>query len=347
MHFGPENEVLYVGFNQDHSCFGCGKATGFGVYSCDVFKERFCRDFDRDGAGGGIGIVELLFKCNILALVGGGNNPKYPKNKVMIWDDYQNKCICELEFRSEVKAVKLRRDRIVVVLENKVYVYNFADLVLLHQFETTSNPKGLCALSHSDEWIVLACPGNKPGRVRVELFHKKNNITIEAHNNPLNQLALNLNGDILATASEKGTLVRLWDTQTGRPLKEFRRGADRAEISTLSFNQTSTYLCVGSDKGTVHVYALESEQQKEDARNRQSSLNFMKDVLPSYFGSEWSFAQFRVPETHFICCFGTLEKNSVIVVGNGTYYKYTFDPIKGGEGKLETYSEFKKVEEVA
>ena len=32
--------------------------------------------------------------------------------------------------------------RIVVVLENKVYVYNFADLQLLHQIETCPNPRG-------------------------------------------------------------------------------------------------------------------------------------------------------------------------------------------------------------
>ena len=104
----------------------------------DPFKETFQRDFHK----GGIGCVEMLFRCNILALVGGGKNPRYPLNKVMIWDDHQNRCIGELSFRSEVRAVKLRRDRVVVVLEYKIYVYNFADLKLVDHIETTQNTKG-------------------------------------------------------------------------------------------------------------------------------------------------------------------------------------------------------------
>lgn len=121
----------------------------------DPYRETFRRVFPN----GGISIVEMLFRTNLLALVGGGRNPRFPPNKVMIWDDHQNRCIGELSFRSEVKAVKLRRDRVVVVLATKIYVYRFSDLHLQDQMPTLPNPRGLVALCPDNNNTVLACPG--------------------------------------------------------------------------------------------------------------------------------------------------------------------------------------------
>lgn len=357
------NGLLYVGFNQDYGCFACGTNQGFRIYNCDPFKETFRRVFP----AGGIGYVEMLFRCNILALVGGGRNPRYPPNKVMIWDDHQSRCIGELSFRSEVKAVKLRRDRVVVVLEHKIYVYNFADLKLVDHIETIANPKGLCSLCPAPQSTVLVCPGLQQGHVRVELYDLKKTTLIPAHETALGCFALNFDGTRLATASEKGTLIRIWDTVQGDKLQELRRGADHAEIYSICFSKTVEWLAISSDKGTIHIFALKDkgkkgkkgkapkavkpapvkEEAKEEVdgkasgkKNQKSSLSFMKSVLPKYFSSQWSFAQFRVPDTRTIVAFGNDSNSIMVVSADGTFYKALFDPSTGGDCVKDKFEEF-------
>jgi hypothetical protein len=52
--------------------------------------------------------------------------------------------------------------------------------------------------------------------------------------------------------------------------------------------------------------------------NTKSTLSFIKGILPKYFSSEWSFAQFRVPDTRSICAFGQ-EPHTIIGEANVDY----------------------------
>lgn len=57
------------------------------------------------------------------------------------------KCIGELNFKSNVYGVKLRKDRVVVILEQKVFVYVFNNLKLIEAIDTSFNPRGLGAIN--------------------------------------------------------------------------------------------------------------------------------------------------------------------------------------------------------
>ena len=107
-----------------------------------------------------------------------------------------------------------------VVLEHKIYVYNFTDLKLLHQIETLANPRGLCCLSHHSNTFVLACPGLHKGHVRVEHFGLNVTKLINAHDSQIACFTLTLDGLLLATASVKGTLIRIFNTMDGSRLQE-------------------------------------------------------------------------------------------------------------------------------
>ncbi|KAM0883743.1 hypothetical protein ACQ4PT_031439 [Festuca glaucescens] len=365
-----EVRLLSVSWNQDCGCFAAGTSNGFRIFNCDPFKETFRRDLK----SGGFGIVEMLFRCNILALVGGGSNVAYPSNKVMIWDDHKSRCIGEFAFRADVRAVKLGKDNIVIVLETKIYVYKLSDLKMLHQIDTQPNPRGLCCLSHHSNTSVLACPGLRQGHVRVEHFGLNLTKMIAAHDSHIACMALTMDGLLLATASMKGTLIRIFNTMDGSLLQEVRRGLDKAEIYSIALSPNVQWLAVSSDKGTVHIFSLKvrvaGEDSSQDLRtleaprmdhqnsstsmdpliqtntgsNASSSLSFMKGILPRYFSSEWSFAQFHLPEvTRYIVAFGA--QNTVMMVGlDGSFYRCIFDQVNGGQMSQKEYSRFLKAD---
>lgn len=327
------DELYSISFNQDHTCVAAGTHNGFRIYNVDPYKETFKRDFS-----GGIGMVEMLFRCNILALVGGGQDPAFLKNKVILWDDNQSAPIGELTFKSDVRAVKMRRDKIVVVLEKYVYVYNFDRLERVNKYETSPNPKGIVAMSPIDQ-CVLAFPHTTKGVVRVELLDANKFHLINAHEGNINCIALNMDGTRLATASEKGTLIRIFDTATGKKLQEVRRGADKADIFSINFSHDSNFLCASSDKGTIHVFALKGQgddKSSNGSQNRKSKLS----LLGGYFSSEWSFAWARGPECPSICCFSSDNKSLVAFTAEGTCLKLNFDPHKGGECTTKSFSRF-------
>jgi len=351
------NEILYVSFNQDSSCFVCGTETGFRVYSTDPFRLTQRRDFE--GSGGGLGVVSMLFRTNILAFSGGGRNPRFQPHKVVLWDDRIPRMIAELSFRSAVKSVRLRRDLVVVVLHNKVYVYGLRSLSLFDSIETTSNPKGMCCLSVEGDRVVLVCPGMQQGvfllvcypntfgdATAEESFTRERTIIVAAHESPLAAMCLDSNGTLLATASCKGTIIRVFDTAGGSRLQELRRGADRAEIHSLSFSHCGSWLVASSDKGTIHVFAVcrpalgVGNLDSSPPGNAKSSLQRISKVLPAYFSSEWSLAQFRVPDYRAIASFGTDPNTVIIVCASGSFYKARFDPVRGGEMVREEFAQF-------
>ncbi|KAK6360437.1 Phosphatidylinositol 3,5-bisphosphate-binding protein [Orbilia blumenaviensis] len=300
---------LSANYNQDYSCFAVGLEDGFAVMNSDPCELRIHRKFN-----GGIAIAIMLGRSNFLALVGGGRDPKFPPNKVVIWDDAKQRVVITLEFKSDVLGVRLSRSRIVIVLRNHISIYTFSSPPQrLQAFETVHNDFGLAYLGNKH----VAFPGRTIGQVNLFDLQTGNNTIVPAHTTSIMALALSPNGDLLATASENGTLVRIFSTSSSAIVSELRRGIDKAMIYSMAFSPSSNRIAVTSDKGTLHIFDVFSqppgsssgaaaEAQRPSSRgseatgsaptesNKRFSLLGKLPLLPKYFNSEWSFAQAKV-----------------------------------------------------
>jgi hypothetical protein len=55
----------------------------------------------------------------------------------------------------------------------------------------------------------------------------------------------------------------------------------------------------------------------------------MKKILPKYFDSEWSYAQFRVPDSKALCAFSDDGTTLIAVTTDGSYYLAEIPKKKG------------------
>ncbi|KAF3396319.1 SVP1-like protein 2 [Penicillium rolfsii] len=283
---------LSAAFNNDSTCFSVGLNSGFCVFNANPCELKVSRDFNA-----GIGLVEMLGQSNYLGIVGGGRNPKFPQNKLVIWDDAKQKPAITLEFRTSVLGVRLSKSRIVVALLNSIHVFAFSTPPQkLSVFETSDNPLGLACLGQK----ILAFPGRSPGQVQVIELETGNISIIPAHSSPLRALALSTDGEVLATASEAGTLIRVFSAANCTKLAELRRGVDHAVIFSLSFSPSNTLLAVTSDKSTLHIFDIphphlphrsqSAGSATEETVNHKWGILGRLPLLPRVFSDVYSFA---------------------------------------------------------
>jgi len=309
--------VLYdVRLDPDSQIFTTSTPDGFAVYR--VLPLEVIRT--REVSGGVLSSVVPMHCSSLLFLVGGGRDPRYPPNKVVFWDEALGKEVAELEFRERVRGLACRRGWLAVALRRRVVVFEIGASVKRYgELDTYDNSRGVIAIATGAYSTLLAAPARQPGH--VQLIHlppcpppvpvgpppptpprppsqtttKHSHSVIVAHNTAITTLAVTPSGRLLATTSVRGTLVRVWDTATGKQTRELRRGSDQAEIYGVAFRPDEAEICVWSDKGTIHIFSLVAGGAGPS--NRQSRLSSLTSFIPipKYFESEWSYAQFRIP----------------------------------------------------
>ena len=410
-----DDSIISVSFNQDNSCFSIGTENGFKIFQTYPFKGPYERIMN-----GGIGTVEMLYKSNFLALLGGGNSPKFHNNKVVIWDDYEKKVISELKFITPIINIKLKLDLIFVICQKRIFIFDFNSYDMIEAIDTCDNKRGLIAINSDPDFTVIAFPSlNKT--CGIKNFKTKYKKTFSVNDN-ISYMTINKEGKVLATANDKGTLIRIHSCIDGTILKEFKRGMDKVDYIYICFDNETKFMAVSSNKGTIHIFSMvatmkklkeieklkekkenlnkkdiekvkendinsinkkkekdkndEKEDKKEDQKEEnvkeeekkeekeevgkinetksvkndnknmtsinENKINELPENIKTFFGSEKSFAKFRIKsQIKNICTF--FGNNLLIVITyDNKYYKAEININKGGSCTLLEENDLKK-----
>uniref|UniRef100_A0A8C2SHF7 WD repeat domain phosphoinositide-interacting protein 1 n=1 Tax=Capra hircus TaxID=9925 RepID=A0A8C2SHF7_CAPHI len=233
---GTEAALSCFSFNQDCTSLAIGTKAGYKLFSLSSVEQLDHVHGSNDTPD--VYIVERLFSSSLVVVV------SHTKPRQMnVYHFKKGTEICNYSYSGNILSIRLNRQRLLVCLEESIYIHNIKDMKLLKTIlDIPANPTG--EGSHS------AFPGT--------FLKSKAVCTIAAHEGTLAAIAFNSSGSRLASASEKGTVIRVFSVPDGQKLYEFRRGMKRyVTISSLAFSMDSQFLCASSNTETVHIFKLE------------------------------------------------------------------------------------------
>uniref|UniRef100_A0A6C0B4P9 Anaphase-promoting complex subunit 4 WD40 domain-containing protein n=1 Tax=viral metagenome TaxID=1070528 RepID=A0A6C0B4P9_9ZZZZ len=309
------NGQIYISFNQlkNYCCFGTD--IGFYVYQLAPFKKMVSRKID-----GGVSMVKMLHESNIFIFVGKSKTNLYPRNKLIIWNDENKSVLGEINFNSDIKNVNITKEYILVLCNNKIYIYQFDNLSLVRSVDVSSNDIIMGMGIEGSKYLIYT--SDEKGVVTITKFDEDYFQQITAHQNEIDILRVSNDGKYLITASTKGTLVRIFDINSGELIQEVRRGCDPVKILDLSLSNDNSVLLVSSIKGTLHLYNTHLNEDC-DIKNKSwddYGMKYIRNVLPDYFNSQWSFSQIYLSGIETFSVVDNTAKKVYVLGNNGQYY---------------------------
>ncbi|XP_030560916.1 WD repeat domain phosphoinositide-interacting protein 2 isoform X3 [Drosophila novamexicana] len=342
---------VFVNFNQNITSLAVATSGSYSLYSLGSVDSTLDKIYNTKCDD--LFLIERLFESSLVAIV----SQRAPR-KLKVCHFKKQSEICNYSYSNTILAVKLNRERLIVCLEESLYIHNIQDMKVVHTIrDTPCNQLGLCALSSSSEHCYLAYPGSvTAGEVQIfDAINLHAKTMIPAHDTPLAAIAFSPSGTEIATASERGTVIRVFSSQDGSRLFELRRGLKRCvSIVSLSFSTCAEYLVSSSNTETVHIFRLDRSAAENNDHGKQSSddwmgysfFRFLSKTVTSYlptqvtdvFSQGRAFASVTLPEAGVrrMCAITTIQKQLRLLIASqdGYLYVYSIPSIEGAECQL-------------
>lgn len=261
MNFNKNNDsvsLCFANFNQDFSSLVVGRKSDYSIHSLARVHELLPTLYKFDSKD--VVLIERLFSSSLVAFV----TSDLPA-KLVVHHFKKETEVCTYSYNTKILAIKINKSRLVICLDDSLIIHSLLDLRTLHTIKDIPlYTHRTLSLSPHHAPSLLAYPSNNHsgGVVVFDAENLRAIWTIEAHDSILSAMAFSQDGQLLATASTKGTVIRVFSIATKAKIYEFRRGMKRfATVYSLAFSKDSTFLACSSSTETVHVFKLDPARQ--------------------------------------------------------------------------------------
>ena len=295
----PIKNLLFANFSSDSQYFMLGKKQGFSIIR--INQQNLQTVLEMDGIPGypscKVTAMDVLEKSNLFAFLVGGANPPYDGSRIVIWDAQVKAIMFDIKFECGVHSLRVVRGRLIAIFMTKIAIYDLDNhCEKIKDYDMYWNEHSVIGLSCERSPIILAFPAKNKGQVHcVDISRDRESrlnsfsTILAGHNGAISAISVSDNGQLVATASTNGTLIRVWNARTGQLQNEFRRGVEYAQVYSLAFDPLCTKLAVISEKQTLHFFNVASNLK--DGRGAKSAT---EKFLPKYFSSDWSIEKITV-----------------------------------------------------
>lgn len=175
-----------------------------------------------------------------------------------VFDRDLGRAVMRIERTAPVLRAFASADMFGFATPDSVCVYTFSPPVVHALYRTAPTARAPCDFVQRDGHYLLALVGRTAGMLRLIRSDRSDysDVSLTAHAHPLSHVRFSSGGALVATASEAGTLVQVYDARRAELIARFRRGNLPTEITSLCFSPDSEYVATASAKGTVHLFAL-------------------------------------------------------------------------------------------
>ena len=278
------NQVLYISCNNNYNYISLGTLTCFKIFSLKSLPIKLVYEYQFNPIEP-IKIIEMIESSQLLILVGQKNSINLSPKKLTLFDINEKKIIHSVNpFNSEIKLVRLNKNRVIVYADKTIFIFNLLNMKLLHSIKFDEDIINSDKIFYQGQ--ICLSPNSEKNNFLIYSFSQCHGLLkiydtlyltyvnfFKAHKNPVFKICINKTGDLLASCSKSNGSIKIFKIPSGEKIFKFKRTYTSNTITGLNFNYIGTNkLIVSSSSSNLHIFDLEKKNQTVNQNNQNNNI---------------------------------------------------------------------------